>query len=208
MRPPEQRRGASGPGRLTALCLVAALIPLACRYQVRAPIQLDEAVAIDVLHSRARLVRSQSQLQHELAREIISELGWRVSPTGRLRIRLLLDEEQITATSTDIDDIPNAWHVTVRGRAFFEIAGEPAGLPICTFQGIGAVSSREREPHGLRRASSQAASRIVDWLEVHGAEIAAACERSAAPAVATPEPAPAAAPAPAPPPPAGAATGP
>lgn len=132
-------------------------------YRLRSPPPLDEAIRITILGNESRLPRSQAYLQQMVARKLVENLGWRVSPLGSAKLELVLQTEEISSAANDRRDITTFWQYTIRGQAVFtsRLVG-PIGE---RFNGVGFVGAIEKEPQALAAAAEDAAEDIADWLD-------------------------------------------
>lgn len=142
--------------------LAAALALAGCAYHLQRPVDLDEAVRIQVVADQGRMPRAGMLLQQEVAEKVAVQTGWRIRPDGAARLDLSLDADRISASGDDRLGVPTRWRFTIRGTALLVTR---RGTRTTAFTGTGWASEREQESAALRAAAADAATAIAAWLQ-------------------------------------------
>ena len=148
------------PALAVACCV--ALLGLAGCYAVRQPPQIGEAVRIEVVSDRGRLVQAQAFLDTAIGDSLVERLGWEVSPVGSARLELSIAQEYIDVSQRDSRGIPNQWVIRLQGTALLVCQ---KGNIYEHFSGLGYATGLNDQDEGLRIAAQDAAWGLTSWLE-------------------------------------------
>ena len=148
--------------RWAALAVAGCVAALGGCYAVREPPQIGEAVRIEVISDRGRLVQAQAFLNTAIGDSIVERLGWQVSPVGSARLELSIAQEYIDVSQRDSRGIPNQWVIRLQGTALLVCQ---KGNIYEHFSGLGYATGLNDQDAGLRTAAQDAAWGLTSWLE-------------------------------------------
>jgi len=148
--------------RWAALAVAGCVAALGGCYAVREPPQIGEAVRIEVISDRGRLVQAQAFLNTAIGDSIVERLGWQVSPVGSARLELSIAQEYIDVSLRDSRGVPNQWVIHLQGTALLVCQ---KGNIYEHFSGLGYATGLNDQDAGLRTAAQDAAWGLTSWLE-------------------------------------------
>jgi hypothetical protein len=141
--------------------LGALLLAVTGCYRPAPPGDLGEPVRLVVVANQGRLPRAQGLLVQEIGQALVTRLGWQVSPTGSATLSISIHEEGYNATWRDLNDVPQAQRVRLRGTV---LVHSRAGTWVAPCSGEALVTSIGGEPEALREAARICATDITEWL--------------------------------------------
>jgi hypothetical protein len=147
---------------LQAIVLLGTVLAPSGCYVVRKPPQIDEAVRVEVVSDRGRLVQAQSSLHASISHSLVYRLGWQVSAEGSARLEIAIAKEAIDVTLRDSRGLPLQWSIRLQGTALLVCQ---KGNLYEHFTGQGYATGLNDQDQALQAAADNAAFALTTWLE-------------------------------------------